>query len=56
VSFSPGTLQLFARLLEQVSLSVQADDFEETAQAVIVAKKELEKAVALLDKRGAPKR
>lgn len=43
---SPGTLALFARLLDNVTLNVGAPDFEDAAVQVLTAKKELAAALA----------
>lgn len=46
MQFSPPTLRLFRQLLDNVTLSGAAPDFEQLAGTVIVAKRELAAAEA----------
>lgn len=39
--FSPSTLDLFAKLLADLTLNVGAPDFEEWVETVVTAKREL---------------
>jgi hypothetical protein len=43
-TFSADTLNLFAKLIAEVTLNASADDFEEWAAIVITAKRELRAA------------
>ncbi len=43
---SPETLALFKQLLDNVTLNVGAPDFEEAAQQVLAARRELAEAMA----------
>ncbi len=49
---SPATLALFKQLLDNVTLNVGAPDFEEAAQQVLTARRELAEAITQTDRSG----